>query len=129
MDPYPRPGPEGIPEPTGWRRWAPHVVIPVLVVAGVAAIAGLVLGFLWAVNPVGDEWVCSDGEIPAGNDCYREGEPLPAGVTPDPLGNRPMPYNCDKDGWTLIEHDRRDLQECLNDDLPLPRGWHVAEDR
>jgi hypothetical protein len=37
-----------------------------------------------------------------------------------------MPYNCDKNGWTLIEHGRRDEQECLNGNLPMPAGWHAV---
>jgi hypothetical protein len=126
--PYPRPGPEGRPDPTGWRGWVPWVLVPLLTVAAVASIAGLALGFLYAVNPMGDEWQCSDGEAPAGNSCYPLDEPLPAGVTWDPLGNRPMSYNCDKDGWTLIQRDGRDLQDCLNDNLPLPAGWHEVDD-
>ncbi|KQW53159.1 hypothetical protein ASC77_02355 [Nocardioides sp. Root1257] len=122
--PYPRPGPEGVPEPTGWRLWAPRLLVPLLVLGTVALIPVVVLGFLYALNPMGDEWQCSDGEAPAGNACYPLDEPLPAGVHWDPLGNRPMPYNCDKDGWTQIQRDGSDDQDCLNDDLPLPAGWH-----
>ena len=125
--PYPRPGPEGRPEPTGWRRWAGILLIPLLVVGGLSTTAALGLGLLYAMNPMGDEWQCSEGEAPAGNACYPEGEPLPAGVQWDPLGNRPMSYNCDKDGWGLIEPDGSDQQDCLNDDLPLPGGWHRVD--
>jgi hypothetical protein len=125
--PYPRPGPEGVPEPTGWRRWSDRLLVPVLILGGAATVAVLGLTLLYGLNPMGDEWVCSDGEAPAGNACYRLDQPLPAGLHWDPLGNRPMPYNCHKDGWTPIEHDRRDVQDCLNDDLPMPAGWHEAD--
>ncbi|GAA4700214.1 hypothetical protein GCM10023349_16040 [Nocardioides conyzicola] len=98
-----------------------------LALAGIATVAALGLGLLRAFDPMGDEWQCSDGEAPAGNDCYPVDEPLPAGVRWDPLGNRPMSYNCDKDGWTLIEQDGGDQQDCLNDHLPLPAGWHRVD--
>jgi len=112
-----------------WRRWARLALIPMLVVGGITAVAGLGVGLLYGLNPMGDEWVCSQGEAPAANVniCYPTDEPLPAGVRWDPLGNRPMPYNCDKDGWTLIEHDRREVQDCLNDNLPMPVGWHEVK--
>ena len=129
---YPRPGPEGVPEPSGWRRWARIAVIPASILVGIAVAAFLALGLLWAVNPMGDEWVCSDGEAPAttpqgGSMCFRTDQPLPTDIPWewDPLGNRPMSYNCDKDGWTLIE--RGEDQDCLNDHLPMPKGWHRAE--
>jgi hypothetical protein len=77
--PYPRPGPEGLPEPTGWRRLARGSVIPLAILGGLATIAGLGFAFLWAMNPMGDEWVCSDGEAPARNACYRLDQPLPPG--------------------------------------------------
>ena len=125
--PYPRPGPEGVPEPRGWRLWTRRLLVPVLVIGGVALVPLVVLGFLYAVDPMGDEWQCSEGEAPAGNACYRLDEPLPAGVHWDPLGNRPMPYNCDKDGWTQIQRDGSDDLDCLNDDLPLPDGWHEVD--
>ena len=124
--PYPRPGPEGVPEPSGWRRLARRSAIALLILGGTAAVPALGFALLYAMNPMGDEWVCSQGEAPAGSSCYPTDRPLPAGVQWDPLGNRPMSYNCDKDGWTLIEHDRRDLQDCLNDRLSMPDGWHEA---
>jgi hypothetical protein len=124
QSPYPRPGPEGVPEPTGWRRWTHRLLVPVLVLAGLALIPLVAVGFLHAVDPMGDEWQCSDGEAPAGNACYPLDQPLPPGIHWDPLGNRPMPYNCDKDGWTQIERDGTDEQDCLDDDLPMPAGWH-----
>lgn len=125
--PYPRPGVEGVPEPARWRRWAVLVGVPLLIVVGAVGVAGLGYAFLYALNPMGDEWVCSKGEAPAGSGCYPTDKPLPAGVHWDPLGNRPMSYNCDKDGWTLIQRDGRDRQDCLNDNLPMPAGWHAVE--
>lgn len=129
--PYPRPGAEGVPEPTGWRVWLPLALIPVGILVGVATIAVLGLALLKAVDPMGDEWVCSPGERPTldgagGGQCLKPGQPLPPGNHLDPLGNRPMPYNCDKAGWTQIEN-RRGVQDCLNDDLPMPAGWHAVE--
>lgn len=114
--------------PGGRRRWLPWTLVLLGVVAVAGTVVGLGLTFFYFMNPVGDEWQCSDGEAPAGNDCHPIDQPLPAGVTWDPLGNRPMPYNCDKDGWTPIAHDRRDLRDCLNDGLPMPVGWHEVED-
>jgi hypothetical protein len=125
--PYPRPGPEGTPDPTGWRLWTRRLLIPVIILGGLALIPAVGLALLWAFNPVGDEWQCSDGEAPAGNACYRTDQPLPAGLHWDPLGNRPMPYNCDKDGWTPIERDGSADRDCLNNDLPMPTGWHEAD--
>ena len=125
--PYPRQGEEGRPEPTGWRVWLGQALIPVGVLLGVATLAALGIGFLKAVDPTGDEWQCSPGEVPTldgagGGQCIEPGQPLPPGNHLDPLGNRPMPYNCDKDGWTPIENSRGE-RDCLNDDLPMPAGW------
>jgi hypothetical protein len=115
-----------------------------LSIAGVLVTAALVvgagLGILFSFNPMGDEWVCSDGEAPAGadgfyNDCYDEGSTLPPGLAWDPFGNRPMPYNCDKDGWVLIERTvtRRgvldDEQDCVREGTDLPGRWQVAPPR
>jgi hypothetical protein len=125
--PYPRRGDEGPPEPSRRRRWVLRALVAVLILVGIAAVPALGLAFLYAVNPVGDEWVCSRGEAPAGNACYPRDATLPAGVTWDPLGNRPMPYNCDKDGWTRIARDRGDEQDCLNDNLAVPVGWHAVD--
>ena len=86
-----------------------------LIAVGVLLGCGLVVGsgfaLLYAFDPMGDEWVCSDGEAPGGthghyNQCYPEDTPLPAGIVWDPFGNRPMPYNCDKDGWVPDRADR-----------------------
>jgi hypothetical protein len=124
---YPRAGHEGVPDRTGWRKWAPRLLLPLVVLLLAGAVVGSAVFVLHAVDPMGDEWVCSEGEVPAGSDCYPEDEPLPPGVTADPLGNRPMPYNCDKDGWTPIENEARDERDCLNDELPMPDGWQVAD--
>ena len=128
--PYPQPpqlGPQRPPKPR--RRWKPILLIgvPLALVGLPLATLGMWYALLWAMNPVGDEWQCSQGEVPADSGCYPQDEPLPPGVVADPLGNRPMPYNCDKRGWTLIKQDGRDREDCLNDRLPIPRGWHVAE--
>jgi hypothetical protein len=102
-------------------------LVTLLIVGGTAALSALGLAFLYGMNPMGDEWVCGDGEAPTTTYCYPTDEPLPAGVQWDPLGNRPMPYNCDKNGWTLIEHNRGDKQDCLNNNLPMPVGWHEVK--
>jgi hypothetical protein len=94
---------------------------------------------LYAVNPMGDEWVCSEGEAPAGpkgryNNCYDEGSELPKGAEWDPFGNRPMPFNCDKDGWVLIERDVRRggsaavEQDCVDEGTDLPGRWRIADE-
>ena len=125
--PYPRQGDEGVPDPSRRRRWLGRSLVALLVVVGIAALPALWFAFLYAVNPMGDEWVCSEGEAPAGSSCYERDATLPAGVSWDPLGNRPMSYNCDKDGWSLITRDGSDEQDCLNDHLPVPVGWHLAD--
>jgi hypothetical protein len=116
----------------------------VLVAAGPAAGCGLVMtagvAVLYGFNPMGDEWVCSDGEAPAGahgndNACYVLGEELPPRVSWDPFGNRPMPYNCDKDGWVLIERaaNRRggsdDRQDCVREGTVLHARNHRTAPR
>ncbi|WP_193605082.1 hypothetical protein [Nocardioides dongkuii] len=142
LPPYPVSGPQGTPEPV--HR---HPVLRVVLVAG-AAIAlgcGLLVGgayaLLYVVNPLGDEWVCAEGEAPviATSDrattagCVREGTTLPEDVVWDPFGNRPMPDNCDQDGWVLVERPvvRRGVpdveQDCAREDLVLPDGWTPAE--
>ena len=94
---------------------------------------------LSAVNPMGDEWHCSDGEAPAGkppsySGCYDTDKPLPRGLQWDPWGNRPMPYNCDKDGWMLIERIPRggqpaDVEEdCVREGTELPGRWHPVDE-
>lgn len=103
----------------------------------VAAIAGLTLfsclaigagvTAVYAMNPLADEWQCSQGEAPAGNSCYPEGSTLPPGVRWDPFGNRPMSYNCDKDGWVQIERDDINGTDCIREGTAVPRGWHVAD--
>ncbi|WP_028643513.1 hypothetical protein [Nocardioides sp. URHA0020] len=106
------------------NRW---ILVAALVVAGVVAAPLLGLAFLYVVDPMGDEWVCSHGEAPAGSACYPVDATLPTGVTWDPLGNRPMAYNCDKRGWTLIRHGSGDEEDCLNDNLHVPAGWHRVD--
>ncbi len=108
-----------------------------------AAAAGLTLGASiallggWALlvgaNPLGDEWQCVEGEAPAdhrsgGSACFEEGRKLPKGYTWDPLGNRPMSYNCDKDGWVEIEHERKGEFECIAEGTAVPEGWRVVAD-
>ena len=135
---YPSQRRAGAPEP---RRVRP-VLVGALVVAGagaaVAATVGLFYGFLWAVNPMGDEWVCSDGEAPAGQDgfynqCFDEDAQLPKGYEWDPFGNRPMPYNCDKDGWVEVErpmpkHRGKTEEDCVREGTDLPGEWRLNDD-
>jgi hypothetical protein len=109
-----------------WVRWS---LVGLLIAAGIAALPALGYAALYLVNPVGDEWVCSHGEAPTrgGTACYPTDTTLPVGEKWDPLGNRPMSYNCDKRGWTLIEGSSSDEQDCLNDNLPVPAGWHPVD--
>ena len=138
VEAYPRAPHEGRPEPS--RRTAAIQVA--LIATGILVGCGLVVGggfaLLYAFNPMGDEWICSDGEAPGGvhgryNQCYPEDEPLPTGVVWDPFGNRPMPYNCDKDGWVPIERtvSRRGVtdveQDCVREGTELPGRWRVRE--
>ncbi len=117
------------------------VLVLVGVLVSVGVLGGLAVAVLWAFNPLGDEWVCSQGEVPADEAPVRPGEALagcytpdtvPAGYEADPLGNRPMSYNCDKTGWRLIEkttgRGAGQVTECLADDLAVPTGWRVTED-
>ena len=52
----------------------------------------------------------------------------------DPFGNRPMPYNCDKDGWVHIERPLRSKggsdveQDCVREGTELPGRWHTADE-
>jgi hypothetical protein len=112
-------------------------------VVAMAALVGVGYGFLYAVNPMGDEWVCSDGETPAGkvgrsgeakhyNHCFEDGSTLPRGYEWDPFGNRPMPSNCDKDGWVQIErpvpgHRGATEEDCVRTGTELPEPWRVVE--
>lgn len=103
---------------------------------GLAAGALLVVGlFRWFEAGLFDEWVCSQGEAPAGvggryNFCFDVNEQLPPKYEWDPLGNRPMAYNCDKRGFRLVEHTMRgeSVQECVRDEIGLPRGWRLPQD-
>ena len=116
------------------RSW--HRPFGVLLAGCLIVGAGLVVAF--GFNVMGDEWVCSDGEAPAGahglyDNCYAGGSTLPAGVTWDPFGNRPMPYNCKKDGWAAIERTvtHRGVpnveKDCVREGTDLPSRWHIAE--
>ena len=136
---YPRRSAERRPERGGRRRTFAIVALSVsgvLLAGGLMVGAGLVVAF--GFNVMGDEWVCSEGEAPAGahglyDNCYAEGSTLPAGVTWDPFGNRPMPYNCKKDGWAAIERTvtHRGVpnveKDCVREGTDLPSRWHIAE--
>jgi hypothetical protein len=137
---YPRQSPQGRPERGGRRRTLMVVAVSVsgaLLAGGLLVGAGLVVAV--GLNVMGDEWVCSDGEAPGGipgsySNCYVEGSTLPAGVTWDPFGNRPMPYNCDKDGWVAIERSvthagvADDERDCVREGTDLPGRWHITDD-
>ena len=80
-----------------------------------------------------DEWQCADGEAPAdhrsgGSACFEEGAELPDGYRWDPLGNRPLGYNCDQDRWVQIERLRGDHTDCIAEGAGVPRGWQVVTD-
>ena len=88
---------------------------------------------LAAVNPVADEWQCSDREAPAngragGVACFTEGTRLPAGWTWDPWGNRPLSSNCDKGGWTAVANRAQGETDCVRAGTRLPAGWSVSRD-
>ena len=105
-------------------------------VLGAAVVVALGTLTLYAFNPLADEYVCSEGEVPGGpapvrpgqgNACYIPGE-LPKGFEADPLGNRPMSYNCDKAGYRLIEQEPAIGDgECIADETPIPSGWVVSD--
>lgn len=102
-------------------------------VAGAVLVAGIVIGggalVLHAFNPVGDEWVCSQGEAPASDSsCHPEGAELPPGVSWDPLGNRPMSYNCEGDEWVQIERGAGLESDCIAEGTAVPEGWRVVPD-
>jgi hypothetical protein len=137
QQPYPRQPHEGIPEPSRPIRTLRAALALGGILLGLAAVMATGVGLLWAANPMGDEWVCSDGEAPAGqpgryNQCFDEDAQLPPGFDWDPFGNRPMSYNCDKDGWLLIERPVRGgadtEQDCAREGTELPGLWHPAED-
>lgn len=130
IQPYPsQPAAPGRPP----RRWTP-LRTTLAVVAGLVALCGAAaLGWnalLYAVNPVGDEWICSQGEVPTGAGCYPEDETLPAGVEADPYGNRPMPYNCDKSGWVQVARPAGDgsvVGDCVKEGTDVPDTWYVFD--
>ena len=132
---YPRQAPGHEPRPPG-RRTFYAVVLGVVAFAAAVGLTGLAgAGLVKAFDPMGDEWVCSDGETPAGTDgfynqCFADDATLPAGYTWDPFGNRPMPYNCDKDGWVPIERTVEDGdvdQDCVREGTDLPGRWQLVE--
>ena len=137
--PYPRQPHEGIPDPSRRSRTLRITLTAVGVLAALGLVVAAGFGLLWAVNPMGDEWHCSDGEAPAGKSpsysgCYDTDKPLPRGLQWDPWGNRPMSYNCDKDGWMLIERIPRggrpaDVEEdCVREGTELPGRWHPVDE-
>ena len=139
QQPYPRQPQEGIPDPSRRRRNLKVTLAVVGVLAGAGAFVALFFGFLFAINPVGDEWLCSDGEAPAGTPgsyggCYETDKPLPRGYEWDPFGNRPIASNCDKDGWVLIERPVRGkgvgntLEDCVREGTNLPGQWRLVHE-
>ena len=131
--------PQPRPFPTSRRR--PRWVLVALTAAGALLACGAVVGAgyaaLKAVNPVGDEWQCVDGEAPAvtregGSACFPEGSTLPAGYRWDPFGNRPLAGNCDKDGWMAIERTSTRagegaVEDCVREGTDLPSDWRPVE--
>lgn len=70
------------------------VKIVVTLLATAALLVGLgAFVLLYAANPLYDEWTCSPGNFPVtfadgGSTCIANGEAVPPGATPDPMGNR-----------------------------------------
>ena len=140
VESYPRQAQEGIPEPS--RR--SHTFKATLVAAGVlAALAGMVaIGYGTPLRLQSDgrrvglfrRRSSRRGNLASYNQCFEEGATLPRGYEWDPFGNRPMPYNCDKDGWMLIERsvrtkDGSDVeQDCVREGTELPGRWHTADE-
>lgn len=126
---------------TGTGRLRAIIRSVVVLVVGLAATAAVGVGVLWAFNPVGDEYVCSEGEVPGGmapvgpgegNDCFASEEALPDGYEADPFGNRPMSYNCDKSGYRVVVktsgRGAGQVEECIADDTEIPPGWALSEE-
>ena len=120
------------------RPWSTASALLGVLVGG-GLLVGAWFGLLHAINPVGHEWICSQGQAPAGrhgryDECFSKGRPLPAGLAWDPFGNRPMAYNCEEDGWVLVEHrvTRRGasdmVQDCVREGTALPAGWRPARE-
>ena len=63
-----------------------------------------------------------------GSACFAEGAELPKGCRWDPLGNRPLSYNCDKDGWVEIEQVRGHDTDCMAEGTRMPDGWRAVPD-
>jgi len=138
QQPYPRQPQEGIPDPSRRTRILKLTAIAAAVLAGMGAVVGLFFALLWAFNPVGDEWHCSDGEAPAGpagdyDRCYETDKPLPRGFEWDPWGNRPIASNCDKEGWVQIERIPRGRgpawaeEDCVREGTELPGRWRTVD--
>jgi hypothetical protein len=132
---YPSRAPSHDVRPPG-RRTFYAVVLGVVALAAVVGVTGVLgVGLLKAFDPMGDEWQCSDGETPAGragayDQCFRDDATLPAGYQWDPFGNRPMSYNCDKDGWEQIARTARGgavVEDCVREGTDLPDGWRVVD--
>jgi hypothetical protein len=135
LPPYPTQAPRRDTQAPGRRTFYAVVLGAVAFVAVVSVAGVLSVGLLKAFDPMGDEWICSEGETPAGmdgfyNQCFKDGATLPAGYHRDPFGNRPMPYNCEKDGWVQIARPAKDgevVQDCVRADTDLPGRWHLVE--
>lgn len=139
LEGYPSHPPEGRPQRSGRSRALRFGIWATAALVACGLVAGAAVGILSAFNPMGDEWICSEGEAPAGADgfynrCFPEGSTLPAGVTWDPFGNRPMPYNCDKRGWVRIERTVSSAagsdveKDCVREGTDLPGAWRPAKE-
>lgn len=109
------------------------VLVAAAAVVCTAAIAILLVGVLWVFNPLADEWQCSEGEAPVetadgGSYCAAVDATLPSGDSWHPLGNRPMGYNCDKDGWVSVEdlRGREPRPDCMSLHQPVPDGFRLT---
>jgi len=122
--------------PTRPRR--SRALLVVLLTLGVV-LAGSWVWFVAHLALTGGEWQCSQGEVPAGPDgvysqCRKEGSTLPKGWAFDPMGNRPLAYNCDGPRWVEIERPASSVgpddshQDCIRRGTPVPAGWHVGSD-
>ena len=134
MDTSPRTEPYPAPTYNDQPRRSPGRRVALGVVAGAAALAGVAgLGYFslaYAFNPMADEWICSQGEVPTDAGCYPEDATLPQGVKADPYGNRPMPYNCNKSGWLQVGRPAPDGSvqgDCVKEGTDIPDTWYVFD--